>query len=88
MPQSKPSSDFRLLRFPQRFLNEKQRARLERGCCPVHGIWMSQVGGPEYDDGGVEYVVVGCPRRACSIIAKAYSFDGPWIVFPESMGRQ
>ena len=58
---------------------EAQADRLARGCCPVHGIGMSQVGGPVYpQDGSLDFVIVGCDRRDCDIRAKAFSSHGPW----------
>lgn len=58
--------------------------RLSRGCCPVHGIFMPQVGlGCTEKDSG-SYTIVGCPRKSCMIIARTYSCDGPWEL-PENL---
>lgn len=55
-----------------------RRERVEKGCCPTHGLWMSQIDGWYRLKSGEEYTVVGCPRKDCRIRAKAYSPDGPW----------
>lgn len=55
-----------------------RRERLAKGCCPTHGLFMSQVDGWYRLKSGKMYTVVGCPRRDCRIRAKAYSYDGPW----------
>jgi hypothetical protein len=66
-----------------------RRARLDRGCCPVHGIGMSQVFfwfkrcGGKLD--GLDVTVVGCPRKDCRIEAFAASCDGPWELCPEHL---
>lgn len=57
--------------------------RLSEGRCPVHGIWMSQTDGWYEQADGKDYTIVGCPRRDCNITAKAFSFDGPWELFPD-----
>lgn len=72
---------------------EARLARLADGCCPIHGLGMSQVS-VFYDDRSPErrdmdwhncdliggrirdkrrqYCYVECPRRDCSIVAKAW----------------
>jgi hypothetical protein len=68
-------------------VKQKAQNRIERlklGCCPVHGIYMSQIDSWYTDEKGKDYTIVGCPRRNCKIIAKAYSFDGPWSL-PENL---
>ena len=55
-----------------------RRQRLEKGCCPTHGLWMSQIDGWYKPDSGRKYTIVGCPREDCRIRAKAYDVDGPW----------
>jgi hypothetical protein len=61
--------------------------RIERGCCPIHGIWMPQAAnwadriGGALD--GAHVTIVKCPRRDCGIRAYAASFDGPWELLPE-----
>ena len=45
---------------------EAKAERLKNGCCPVHGVPMSQITGWEKD-----WCFVGCPRRDCDIAAKA-----------------
>lgn len=58
--------------------------RLQRGACPVHGLWMSQVGlnGSEHcSECGTPKkleVIVGCPRKDCDITAFTLTIDGPW----------
>ena len=56
--------------------------RLNEGRCPVHGIWMPQVGNPETYQ-GIERVLVGCPRRDCAILAYAQDVDGPRQIHPD-----
>ena len=46
--------------------------RLKKGCCPVHGLLMTQIDVWHKPK-------VGCPRRACLIYAKEYDDEvGPW----------
>lgn len=40
--------------------------RMAKGCCPVHGIGMMQVGLTDIENGS-QLVVVECPRRDCNI---------------------
>lgn len=47
--------------------------RINKGCCPIHGIGMAQVGVTR----DRKYAIVECPRRDCSIKAKTISADGP-----------
>lgn len=56
--------------------------RLNRGCCPVHGLFMSQTDGWFYPSDEKPYATVGCPRRGCPARAKAQSFEGPWELLP------
>jgi hypothetical protein len=55
-----------------------RRQRLEKGCCPTHGLSMSQIKGWYQPTSGRQYTIVGCPRGDCRIRAKAYDVDGPW----------
>jgi hypothetical protein len=64
-------------------LNDRLR-RFDKGLCPIHGIFMSQVDSWYKDKQGKEFTIVGCPRRNCTAQAKAYSFEGPWEILPES----
>lgn len=57
--------------------------RLNQGCCPVHGSWMSQVGGWCDVETDAPYTVVGCNRQNCDVRAKAYSADVSWKLLPE-----
>jgi hypothetical protein len=57
---------------------KERRERLAKGCCPTHGLWMSQIDGWYQPKSGLQYTVVGCPRKNCRVRAKAYSIDGPW----------
>ncbi len=61
-----------------------RKRRLDQGCCPIHGIWMPQIGlnyltyckecgAPQKSE-----AVVGCPRKDCEIIALTPTIDGPW----------
>lgn len=56
--------------------------RFNRGCCPVHGIFMYQIDVwycPRLDAVGDDHWTrVGCPRDDCDITARAYAYDGPW----------
>jgi len=64
-----------------------RRRRLGQGCCPIHGIWMPQVGVWEERTGGAldgaQVTTVKCPRKDCHIKAYAVSWDGPWELSPE-----
>lgn len=63
---------------------EMQAERLQRGCCPIHGLAMYQVGRwYEPMDGRPTYTIVGCPRQDCGVTAKASSPDGPAQLVPE-----
>ena len=55
--------------------------RLEKGCCPLHGGGMTQVGmsGSE----GSQVPVVACPRGDCSVQGTAASQGGPVTLLPE-----
>jgi len=55
-----------------------RRQRLDKGCCPTHGLRMSQIDGWYQPASGRQYTIVGCPRKDCRIRAKAYDVDGPW----------
>lgn len=57
--------------------------RLKTGCCPIHGLFMSQVDGWYYPDDRAAYTIVGCPRRDCDARAMADSYEGPWELTPE-----
>lgn len=55
--------------------------RLEKGCCPVHGLGLTQVGTIDGSD-GFRYVVK-CPRRDCSVQATMVDPDGAAQLTPE-----
>ena len=57
-----------------------RKERLAKGCCPTHGLFMSQIDGWYQPRAGRQYTVVGCPRKECRIWAKAYSYEGPWLL--------
>ncbi|MEE9581065.1 MAG: hypothetical protein V3V74_07110 [Nitrosomonadaceae bacterium] len=70
--------------------NKQIAARLKRlnnGNCPIHGLWMSQVGswvkkvGGSLD--GADVCIVGCPRKKCKIRAWAADIDGPFEILDE-----
>lgn len=42
-----------------------QAERLDRGCCPVHGLYMSQIDGWYYTEDGRHVTIVDCPRGDC-----------------------
>jgi hypothetical protein len=50
---------------------QKQKVRLRDGRCPVHGLPMPQIGRWHYPRKDKAFTIVGCPRRDCSVIAKA-----------------
>jgi hypothetical protein len=57
--------------------------RLNQGCCPIHGSFMSQVDGWYYPEDREPYTIVGCSRRDCDARAMVDSYDGPWEIMPE-----
>lgn len=57
--------------------------RLNNGCCPIHGLFMSQVDGWYYPDDREPYTIVGCPRNDCDAQARADSNNGPWEIMPD-----
>lgn len=52
---------------------EERLRRLDSGCCPVHGIGLTQVDGWYYPEGEEPYTIEGCPRNDCSITARVSS---------------
>jgi hypothetical protein len=51
-----------------------RRKRLKSGCCPVHGIGMSQVAGYGFTKAGTfdarsPFTIVACPRHDCAVFA-------------------
>lgn len=62
---------------------EERLERFNKGCCPIHGIFMSQIDSWYYDGDGKEFTIVECPRKNCAAQAMAYSYDGPWKILPE-----
>lgn len=54
---------------------EDRELRLSKGCCPVHGLPMPQVGNCEVD--GEHFYLVECPRLSCSIQGLTAEPDGP-----------
>lgn len=57
---------------------DPRQDRIDRGCCPIHGIPMGQIDSWYYPDDAPPYTIVGCPRRDCRVRASAQSIDGPW----------
>lgn len=61
--------------------------RINEGRCPIHGLYMPQVGYWEEQKGGAldgaVVTEVECPRKDCNIRAKAAGPDGPWELLPE-----
>lgn len=53
-----------------------QRKRLSEGCCPIHGLGMSQIDGWYYPKDGRGFTVVACSRRDCQLAALAYYSTG------------
>ncbi len=60
---------------------EDKVARLNDGCCPIHGIGMSQEG--NFGDIEEDRAVVGCPRGDCNVKGLAASCDSPVELLPE-----
>ena len=64
-----------------------RRARFKNGCCPIHGLGMSQVAGWEERIGGRfdgdNVTIVGCARRDCAVRAYALGPNGPYELLPE-----
>ena len=48
-----------------------QNARLDRGCCPIHGIGMGQIAGWWHPLDGPSFTLVACGRKDCDVICKA-----------------
>lgn len=48
---------------------DAQAERLRAGCCPVHGLRMTQI--TAWSDGDDSWCYVGCPRKDCDIAAKS-----------------
>ena len=57
-------------------MDEKQAKRLSENRCPVHGLFMSQVGLTPIVDGRQEFITA-CPRKDCGIEAITPGPDGP-----------
>lgn len=63
---------------------EARKQRLYRdGSCPIHDAAMGQVDGWYYDDEWGKYTLIGCDRNGCKVMAKAFSFYGPWELLEE-----
>ncbi len=85
MPQSKtspvssPSPTAQIhLRIVRADDFDPRQDRIDRGCCPIHGIPMGQIDTWYYPDDAPPYTIVGCPRRDCRVRAAAQSPDGPF----------
>jgi hypothetical protein len=52
---------------------QEQAKRLRENCCPVHGLFMSQIS-PWIAE---EFCYVGCPSKDCDISAKSKGYEGP-----------
>lgn len=53
--------------------------RLSKGCCPVHGIGMTQI---DIKDDRKTFVI-SCPRDDCNIVATTVEHDGNAVLMPE-----
>lgn len=62
-----------------------RNARLDRGCCPTHGIGMSQIAGWWYPLDEPPFTLVSCDRNDCDIICKA---TGPDEVLSEPLSPE
>jgi hypothetical protein len=69
--------------MPKGQLVAARRERLAKGCCPLHGLGMSQVDGWYYPMHERPYTIVGCPYPQCEVQAKAFSIDGEWELLPQ-----
>lgn len=58
-----------------------QAERLSKGCCPIHGIDMPQIG--LVDDGSEQHWLVECPRRDCEMKGTSVEPSGPVDLLPE-----
>lgn len=56
-----------------------QDARLDRGCCPIHGIATYQIGGWFEMQGSEAFTIVECPRKDCDFLGLAHTPDGPIV---------
>lgn len=60
---------------------------IDEGRCPIHRLYMPQVGRWEEQIGGAidgaQVTIVECPRKDYNIQAKAVGPDGPWELLPE-----
>lgn len=54
--------------------------RLNKGCCPIHGIDMPQV--DQVGEGGVRRWLVECPRLDCEVQGLSQQPDGPVELLP------
>ena len=54
-----------------------RRRRLNRGCCPTHGIGLAQIG-VAYRGGKPTGVEVGCPRKDCDFTSDAFPGSEIW----------
>lgn len=62
----------------------KDRAeRLKKGCCPVHGITMCQVGLTELVKGN-QLFIAECPRKDCNIQGTTSEPFGPLTLTADS----
>lgn len=53
-------------------------ARLDRGCCPIHGLPLGQITRYFETPEGVAFAFADCPRRDCDVICKGFSAWGPF----------
>lgn len=53
-----------------------QAKRLSENRCPVHGLWMPQIGLTPVVDGQQE-CITACPRKDCAVEAITPGPDGP-----------
>lgn len=54
-----------------------RNARLDRGCCPTHGIGMGQLAGWWYPLDEPPFTLVKCDRSDCDVICKSQGPEGP-----------
>ena len=56
---------------------EAQNARLDRACCPIHGLYMGQICGWFYPENEPPFTLVACDRSDCEIVCKSFGPEGP-----------
>lgn len=58
---------------------EKQKARLAKECCPIHGIGLTQVSHWYVPLHGRPYTYGKCPRRDCHFVGRTFCNGDPVV---------